>query len=77
MASSRRYQEKISLIGVDPHQIDPIALSKDPSLLPAVTYPDIYISFIQYPYTNYNLPQQGDIMNDTRLIRGGGKTSSL
>lgn len=42
MASSRRYKEKISLIGVDPYQIDPIALSKDPSLLPAVTYPDIY-----------------------------------
>lgn len=32
----------MSLIIVEQYQIDPIALSKDPSLLPAVTYPDIY-----------------------------------
>ena len=49
-----RYKEKISIIGdQDPYEIHAESMSKDPEILPSISYPDIvnYLIFNPSPFT--------------------------
>ena len=53
-----RYKEKIKYIGdLDPYDLPPQSLSKDPKTLPSIEYPDIvnYFIFKPCPFTKDDL----------------------
>ena len=46
---SKRYVEKIAVIGEDPYKISKGEFSSSPDILPSITYPDIYNYLVVNP----------------------------